>query len=160
MHGIDWPSVANPAALALLAGAVVIVFLSMSSVLSWSSQKSQKASPPPEVAGQFIRVGGRTIDSRDWSPVAIDGIRKGYFRPTLAGMRVVVLDLTATCARGHATSERVVLVARNSTLATELHSGILRSRADINCTDCGKRAHLSAKAVIWEGPSEEWDGSV
>lgn len=120
---------------------------------------SRVKAPPPEQP-KFMRVGGVTVDTRDFSPELLEKIRATYFRPDIKGKYVQVIDLTATCPRSHATRDRVVLISRDLSTAKELSAGLARSKADIRCDECGKPGRVSARSVVWEGPAADWDGAV
>jgi hypothetical protein len=128
----------------------------------WGFVRRRPVAVSNGVAAQpsFERVGGVTVDTRDWSPDVIEKIRETYFRPSLKGKYLQVMDLTVTCPRGHATRDRVVLAGRDLPSVKELSAGLLRSKAELRCDECGKPGKISGRAVTWEGLATEWDGAV
>lgn len=117
-----------------------------------------KPTPPPQPT--FVRVGGITVDTRDFSPEVIEAVRKTYFRSGIESKYVQVMDLTVTCPRGHATRDRILLAARDLAATKELSAGILRSKAELSCDECGKQGKLTGRAVVWEGLGSTWDGAI
>jgi len=127
------------------------------SLLSWFAKapalvKTEKT--------RFLRVGGRVIDADKWSPEVLEQVRQQYFRPIAAKQFLSVIDLTTTCPMSHGSRERIALVGRSTKVVDTLIDALSKTRAELNCHECGKKSKLSAKSVVWQGQMENWDGAM
>lgn len=116
--------------------------------------------PPPVIPSQVMRVGGRLIDSKDWSPEAIEAIRKEYFLPSFKEAFFVRVDLTAGCPEKHITTESMGLIGKKPDFVRGVLEQLHRLRIKIQCTTCGKMAVITGRHVVWQGDASKWDGAT
>jgi len=142
--------------------AFLVAWRASASVASAGAEAALVLDKPtsPEQASTFLRVAGRTIDSREWSPEVLEQVKKDYFRPAAAKQFISVLDVTSTCPKAHPNRNRVAVISKSATIARSISERLAFGRAEIFCEECGKKGKLTAQSEVWSGQFDTWDGAL
>lgn len=120
--------------------------------------------PPPlplqGPPGQLLQVGGRLLDSREWSPEVIEKLKAEFFMPSLKNAFLIRMDITGSCPEQHLTTERVGIFCNKTDIAKKVSEDLNKMRISLMCKECGKPSKVSGRRVAWQGPLSEWDGAT
>lgn len=142
--------------LAALVG-LIVVWRTSKKVVKAIDDNDVPLAPKPE----FLRVAGRLISKDEWSDEVLEKVKKDYFfRPSAGKQFMFLQDVTMTCPKGEPTTHRVGIVCKSADLARSLAERMPKTRAEANCDTCGKKAHTSARSIVWEGEFNSWDGAL
>lgn len=137
--------------------ALLFLFGTSSGALITALLLRKKKLVPPH----FVRLGGRMVDEKEFSPEMFEKIRAEYnFAPPAKAQHLAIVDLTSTCALQHASRERIAVFGRNFDIVNRITMGLPKSRAELNCTECGKLGALTSKSIVWQGSFAQWDGAL
>ena len=113
-----------------------------------------------EERGELLRVGGRMIDTRDWSPKVLEEIRQEFFMPNLKNAALIRVDLSAACPEGHMTTERIGLFCNKGDVAKKVTDDLHKIRVKLQCKECGKLSQINGRHIAWSGDIGQWDGAT
>lgn len=116
--------------------------------------------PPQRMPGHLLQVGGRLLDSADWSPEVIEALKKEYLMPNLKGAFLMRVDLAAGCPEGHTTTDRIGIFCDKGDMVRKLSDHMLRMHMIVQCRSCGKQARVTGRHVAWQGDIGTWDGAI
>lgn len=116
--------------------------------------------PPLKGPGQLIQIGGKLLDTSEWTPELIEVLKKEYLMPSCKDAYLIRVDLSASCTEGHVTTERVGVFSKKGNVSKKISDDLNKVRMYIPCKECGKLSKITGRRTVWQGDLGTWDGAT